>query len=90
MPTPQSEPIVTEMRKLLKQRRLQLIDAETNKPLSLRKWASQHNLDASMVSRLENPDTENRIPSITFWIDYCIALKVDLGELQTTAMKNTK
>jgi len=58
-----------EMRKIMKEKRLEYLDPDTGKPISLRALATKGGLDPAILHRAENPSVDS-IPALAFWIDW--------------------
>jgi len=89
MATDQSKTLAKEMCLLMKELRESSINKNTGKPYSIRNLCALRDLDFSVMSRAENPN-ETAVPSLSYILDWCELLDVDLGDVVKKARKRLK
>lgn len=89
MATDQSKKLAKEMCFVMKEIRESSTNKDTGKSFSIRNLCSQKDLDFSVMSRAENPK-ESTIPTLSFFLDWCELLNVELGDVVKKAQKRLK
>lgn len=80
MASADAKKLAKAMCSVMKDIRLSSINENTGKPLSIRHVCSLKDMDISILSRAENPN-EDTVPALSYWLDWCEALNVDLGDI---------